>query len=100
MNGPLKFWGGVALTLILVALFILTVDIHRMVDALVKANYWFLLPGIALYIIAVLFRTLRWQLLLHHIKPISVWRFHCDLSRQHYAKESLHPYFLHSDWLL
>lgn len=74
MNGPLKFWGGVALTLILVAVFILTVDIHRMVDALVKANYWFLLPGIVLYIIAVLFRTLRWQLLLHHIKPISIWR--------------------------
>jgi len=76
LNGLLKFWGGVALTLILITLFVLTVDINRMFDALLKANYWFLLPGISLYIIAVLFRTLRWQLLLHHIKPISIWRLY------------------------
>jgi hypothetical protein len=38
------------------------------------ANYWWILPGVGVYFIAVLVRTWRWHYLLRHIKPIPTLR--------------------------
>ena len=66
-----KFWIGLALSVALIALFFFTVDFSHMVDALAEANYLYVAPAIALYLVGVVFRTMRWQALLMHIKPIS-----------------------------
>jgi hypothetical protein len=71
-----KFWLGLIFSIILLALFVLTVDLGRMVDALAGANYLYLIPGVALYLVAVLFRTIRWQVLLRHMKPIGMRRLY------------------------
>ena len=66
-----KFWIGLALSALLVALFFVTVDVGHMAGALAGANYLYVAPAVALYLIGVVFRTMRWQMLLLHIKPIS-----------------------------
>ena len=66
-----KFWIGLALSVLLVALFFVTVDVGHMMTALASANYLYVVPAVALYMVAVVFRTMRWQALLLHIKRIS-----------------------------
>ena len=76
MIDPKRFWIGLAIAVLLLGLFVVTVDLGRMLDELAKANYLFLLPGIGLYLVSVLFRTLRWQVLLRHMRPIGVGRLY------------------------
>ncbi len=66
-----KFWIGLGLSALLVALFFVTVDVGHMVDALASANYLYVIPAVALYLVGVVFRTMRWQALLQHIKHVS-----------------------------
>lgn len=43
-------------------------------DALAAANYWWLLPGIAVYFAGLWVRAWRWHYALRHLKPIPVRR--------------------------
>jgi uncharacterized membrane protein YbhN (UPF0104 family) len=69
-----KLWIGLGVSVALLALFLLTIDVGRMVDALADANYVWVVPAIALYLVSVVFRTLRWRVLLAHMKLVSVSR--------------------------
>ena len=69
-------WLGIGLSLALLVLFVLTIDVGRMGRALADANYVYLIPGIALYLCSVLFRTLRWQMLLRHMGEVPVRRLY------------------------
>ncbi len=69
-----RFWIGIALSVGLLALFLATVDIPRMLDALADAKYGYLAPGVALYFASVWVRTLRWQVILRHLKSATVAR--------------------------
>ena len=71
-----KLWIGFAISVLLLVLFLVTVDLGRMLDALEDANYLFVVPAIAMYLVSVLFRTLRWQVLLRHLKPVTVTRLY------------------------
>ena len=71
-----KFWTGIAVGGVFLALFFLTVDLDRLRDALAGANYWFVAPAIGAYLVSVVFRTLRWHWLLRHLRPISVARLY------------------------
>ena len=74
MSGGKRVWIGLVLSAIFVALFFVTVDFRRLLDALMGANYVYVVPGIGLYLIGVWFRTVRWRRLLHHIRPIPTAR--------------------------
>ncbi len=74
MNGGKKVWIGLLLSAIFVALFFVTLDFGRLIDALSDANYFYVMPGIGLYLIGVWFRTLRWRWLLKHMRPIKTSR--------------------------
>lgn len=74
MNGGKKVWIGLLLSAIFVALFFVTLDFGRLIDALAEANYFYVMPGIGLYLIGVWFRTLRWQWLLKHMRPVKTSR--------------------------
>ena len=74
MIGSGKFWLGLVISVVLLALFALTVDLGRMADALGDANYVFLAPGLASYLVSIYFRTLRWQVLLQHLREIRMRR--------------------------
>ena len=71
-----KFWIGFAISLLLLILFLVTVDLDRMGDALADANYLYVVPAVAMYLVSVLFRTLRWQVLLRHMRPIRIRRLY------------------------
>jgi hypothetical protein len=69
-----RFWIGIAFSLLFLVLFLYRVDFRKMGEALGTANYLFILPGLALYFIALLFRTVRWRFLLSPIRPFGVGR--------------------------
>ena len=76
MSGGRKFWIGFGISAVLLALFFLTVDIGRLGEELASANYIFLVPAVALYLVSVGFRTLRWKWLLRHMKQIGWLRLY------------------------
>jgi uncharacterized protein (TIRG00374 family) len=74
LSGGKKYWVGFGIGAGLLALFFVTGDWQRLGDALAQANYWYIIPAILLYQMSVVFRTMRWQVLLRHIQPIPVSR--------------------------
>jgi len=71
-----RFWAGIGVSVTLLAMFFLTVDVGRMLDALADADYRYVVPAAGMHLLAVLFRTMRWQWLLRHIRPIPVRRLY------------------------
>ena len=61
MSGGKKYWIGLGIGAGLLALFFVTGDWRRLGDALAQANYWYIVPAIALYQLSVVLRTMRWQ---------------------------------------
>lgn len=70
------FWIGAGLSIALLVVFVVTIDLGRMGRALAEANYLYLVPGVGLYLISVLFRTVRWQVLLRHMGSVPVRRLY------------------------
>lgn len=69
-----RLWLGLSASLIFILLFLATLDFRELVEALIHANYLFVLPAVAFYFIAVGFRTLRWRYLLYPLRPMSTTR--------------------------
>ncbi|MBI2906033.1 MAG: flippase-like domain-containing protein [Chloroflexi bacterium] len=66
-----RFWIGLVVSLGFLGLFFYRTDTSRMQQAFLEANYAFALPAILVYFVGVVFRALRWRLLLLPIKAIS-----------------------------
>jgi uncharacterized protein (TIRG00374 family) len=72
-----QFWLGVVISLFFLYLALRGLRLADLVDVLGQANYWWLIPGIAIYFVAVWARAWRWHYLLHPIKDIPTRRlFH------------------------
>lgn len=65
-----KFWLGLVISVIFLGLAMRGLDLEGFWQTLQEANYWWLLPGIGVYFLAVLVRSWRWHYMLRHIKPI------------------------------
>ena len=74
--GNWRFWAGVLVSVVTLALLVLLVDRRELWEALRTANYLYLAPAIALYFIGQWFRALRWQYLLSPIASISARRLY------------------------
>ena len=62
-----------------------------MVDALASANYWFALPAAGMYLVSIYFRSMRWTVMLRHLKPVKTdagvsGRYHRVYGEQHFAR--------------
>jgi hypothetical protein len=66
-----QFWLGLGVSLFFLYFALRGLRLLDLLDVLQGANYWWLLPGIAVYFLAVWARAWRWHYLLHPIKPIS-----------------------------
>jgi uncharacterized protein (TIRG00374 family) len=66
----LRFWLGLAVSLVFLALAFRNKDLGEMGRALLAADYRYLLPAIAVYFAGVYFRALRWRTLLRPVKPL------------------------------
>lgn len=69
-----KFWVGVVISIVFLVIALRGLDLQRFWETLQEANYWWILPGVGVYFIAVLVRTWRWHYMLRHIKPVPTLR--------------------------
>ena len=74
--GNWRFWAGVLVSVVTLALLVLLVDRDELWHSLRSANYLYLAPAIVLYFIGQWFRALRWQYLLSPIARISAKRLY------------------------
>ena len=71
-----QFLIGIGVSIVLLAVFVFTVDVRRMLEALSGANYWYTIPGVGMYLLSVYFRSLRWTVMLRHLKPVKTMRLY------------------------
>ena len=69
-----QFWVGILISVVFLYLALRGLKLNDLGEALKDAQYWWLLPGIAVYFIGVLVRSWRWHYLLRPIKDISTLR--------------------------
>ncbi len=69
-----KFWLGLGISIMFLTVALRGLDLEHFWYALRGANYWWLLPSVGVYFVAVLLRTWRWQYMLLQIKPITIAR--------------------------
>jgi hypothetical protein len=65
-----QFWLGVLVSILFIWLALRGLHLKDFWDAVQKANYWWLLPGIAVYFVGVWVRAWRWHYLLGPIRKI------------------------------
>lgn len=65
-----QFWVGVAISLIFLYIALRGLGLQDLGEALRQANYWWLIPGVAVYFLGVWARAWRWHYLLRPVKAI------------------------------
>lgn len=65
-----QFWVGVLVSAVFLWFGLKGLALDKFWDAVAHANYWWILPGIAVYFVAVWARAWRWHYLLKPIKEI------------------------------
>lgn len=67
-----QFWVGVAISAVLLYDALRGLRLSDVWDSVQNAQYWWLIPGVAVYFIGVWARSWRWHYLLRPLKPIPV----------------------------
>ena len=65
-----QFWLGLAISALFLALVLRGLDLGAFWAEVREANYWWLLPGVAIYFLAVGARAWRWHYLLRPLKVV------------------------------
>src|SRR5258707_12168381 len=65
-----QFWFGVVISILFIRLSVRGLKLNEFWGAVKQANYWWLIPGIAVYFVGVWVRAWRWHYLLKPIKEI------------------------------
>jgi hypothetical protein len=65
-----QFWVGVLISILFIWLAVRGLKLNEFWEVVRQANYWWLLPGIAVYFVGVWVRAWRWHYLLGPIKKI------------------------------
>jgi len=66
-----QFWVGVLISVFFVWISLKGLKLDEFWDTVTHANYWWILPGVAVYFVGVWARAWRWHYLLKPIKEIS-----------------------------
>jgi uncharacterized protein (TIRG00374 family) len=69
-----QFWLGMAISAVFVYLALRGLDLAQVWAYIQEANYWWLIPGVAIYFFGVWARTWRWHYMLRALKPIPLRR--------------------------
>jgi uncharacterized protein (TIRG00374 family) len=65
-----QFWLGLLISAFFLYLVLRKIDYTTLWQVLKAANYWWLIPGVAVYFVALWARSWRWHYLLRPLKPI------------------------------
>lgn len=63
---------GIAISAFFIYLVLPGLHLPNVVEALRTANYWWIIPGIATYMVGLWVRAWRWHYTLRHLKPVPV----------------------------
>jgi glycosyltransferase 2 family protein len=69
-----QLWLGLAISAVFMYLALRGLDLGEVWHQVKTAQYWWLLPGVAIYFFGVWARTWRWHYMLRALKPISLSR--------------------------
>ena len=69
-----RFWLGLFASALFLGLLAWRVDLGGTVRALKEANYLFVVPGLGFYVVALVFRTVRWQIMLRPLRSVAFTR--------------------------
>jgi uncharacterized protein (TIRG00374 family) len=69
-----QFWLGVVISAVFLYLALRGLELDRAWLAMRTANYWWIIPGVAVYFFGVWARTWRWHYMLRPIKAVSLVR--------------------------
>jgi uncharacterized protein (TIRG00374 family) len=69
-----QFWVGVIISAVFLYLALGGLKLRDVWETLRNANYWWLVPGVAVYFVAVGFRSWRWSYVLNPIQPVPARR--------------------------
>ncbi len=64
-----RFWIGTLLSMVALVVVASRVDRHEVAAAFRDADYWMLVPAVAMAVVSLLVRTVRWQTLFHPLRP-------------------------------
>ena len=73
------FWIGIIISLVAVAVFVLTSDVRhpaKLREAFSGVNYWWIAASLPVYYLALWIRTVRWQYLLRPVKNVPAIRLY------------------------
>ena len=65
-----QFWVGLLISAVFLYLTLRKIDYAQLWQVLITANYWWLIPGVAVYFVALWARSWRWHYLLRPLKAI------------------------------
>ncbi len=65
-----QFWVGILISVVFLYVSLRGMELSKAWQALRTADYWWLIPGVAVYFVGVLVRTWRWHYLLRPLKKI------------------------------
>ncbi len=74
MLRSLRFWAGAAISVLLIALFLLATDPSEIGDAFGEADYWYMVPAVAVLFVSLWLRCYRWSVLMRPIAAIAPQR--------------------------
>ena len=66
-----RLWLGLGGTGLFLGLFFWRTDLGDLGDALAQANYWWVVPAVAIWFVSAAFRSLRWHYLLRRLASLS-----------------------------
>jgi uncharacterized protein (TIRG00374 family) len=69
-----RFWAGVAISAVFIGLFFRATHPREIADALEQADYWYLVPALAVLVVAISSRCIRWSVLMRPVAPMSARR--------------------------
>lgn len=67
-----RFWLGVLISAIFLYVALRGLKLELVWQTIQGANYWWLIPGVGVYFLALVARTWRWHYMLRPLKPISL----------------------------
>ena len=71
-----RVWLGLGVSLLLLLLLLYSVDLREVLVSLREANYFYAVPAVGIYFVAVYFRAIRWRYLLSSIGDFPAGRLY------------------------
>src|SRR5690606_30849698 len=89
MKSKIMPWLGMLISIVFIVLLAFLIDPEEVVRSILKADYWWLVPAVAVSLTSFIFRSYRLQIMLRPIKHFSLRRAYQYISINYMANNVL-----------